>query len=724
MSDDEDETHCPLCVEEMDLSDRNFLPCPCGYRVCMWCWHHIRENLNGLCPACRTPYNEDPHAFSAVDRQEIVRKNRERRKKEKEEKKGSERVVIGAGGVGTLSAAVGGSVAPGKGPTGASSAASSVIDRRHLHNYRVVQRNLVYVIGIPSTNGSEDMLRKPEFFGQYGKIGKIVIHRNNHSNTATVSAYVTFVHKEDAKAAIQALDGYWLDQHLLRASFGTTKYCNNFIRGVPCSNPECVYLHDFGDDDDRFTKEEIQAGHSKIPPTPGKDQSIVTGNGGPSGTGKRPAGESVLPPPVFIQDNASSSSASSSTSGNTDSNGASTTTKTATAAATTIDRPAAVSRSGTATWGNVAASAGGEAGGGGGGGDGMNAAERLRSSSKNNSSSNLATAVTTGGAASTTDRKVSAGKSTSSASSSTTTTTKSNRHTSDHTTGNSGTNGAEQESQKHTTITSSAIDGKQNGEEGSAGAKHSNGETIKSQKQNDDKVSHSSSSSSSSSVAPPPPPATVPKEKVHGINGVDKSINGGAYNGITVCAVFPVPASSLSWTVWAMVVNNDSNSSNTSTSKNNTYSGDLSADPYDRLVLPFSDLLDLTLPPVDALGGFASVAAASNSNNKNDNKPTNAGLTASASTTTAAGVWPRPPEYYRQGLQGQGKAVTRANNNNNITNNTEKRSTSAATTAAPPGNVTTATSGTTTTSSNTSAGITALKQLFPGVKMSVSGASK
>lgn len=33
MSDDEDETHCPLCVEEMDLSDQNFLPCPCGYRV-------------------------------------------------------------------------------------------------------------------------------------------------------------------------------------------------------------------------------------------------------------------------------------------------------------------------------------------------------------------------------------------------------------------------------------------------------------------------------------------------------------------------------------------------------------------------------------------------------------------------------------------------------------------------------------------------------------------
>lgn len=29
----EDSNTCPLCEEEMDLSDRNFLPCPCGYRV-------------------------------------------------------------------------------------------------------------------------------------------------------------------------------------------------------------------------------------------------------------------------------------------------------------------------------------------------------------------------------------------------------------------------------------------------------------------------------------------------------------------------------------------------------------------------------------------------------------------------------------------------------------------------------------------------------------------
>ena len=57
--DDGDYT-CPLCVEEFDIQDRNFKPCPCGYQVCPFCWNHIRNNLNGLCPACRRPYSDQP----------------------------------------------------------------------------------------------------------------------------------------------------------------------------------------------------------------------------------------------------------------------------------------------------------------------------------------------------------------------------------------------------------------------------------------------------------------------------------------------------------------------------------------------------------------------------------------------------------------------------------------------------------------------------------------
>ena len=174
---------------------------------------------------------------NCISQRRIIRKNKERKLKERNDKKVTDRP---------------GPVAP----TSGSSVA--IVDRRQLHNYRVVQRNLIYIVGIPLGMANEELLRKSEYLGQYGKIGKVVVHRNHTATQTTVSAYVTFVYKEDAKAAIQSLEGYWVDGHLIRASFGTTKYCNNFIRGVPCNNPDCVYLHELGDDEDRFTKEEIQ----------------------------------------------------------------------------------------------------------------------------------------------------------------------------------------------------------------------------------------------------------------------------------------------------------------------------------------------------------------------------------------------------------------------------------------------------------------------------------
>ena len=52
----------------------------------MWCWHRIRESESGLCPACRTPYGDDPHEFSAVDMEEVVKANKEKAAAEKRER--------------------------------------------------------------------------------------------------------------------------------------------------------------------------------------------------------------------------------------------------------------------------------------------------------------------------------------------------------------------------------------------------------------------------------------------------------------------------------------------------------------------------------------------------------------------------------------------------------------------------------------------------------------
>lgn len=159
----QEDLDCPLCLEEIDLSDANFKPCPCGYQVrfcspwcrsgaahfankgaillilftpfighildhqmrcplwcryswykltyqfhmliaitllpfifcltygmaftaflfvclifcntlqiCRFCWHHIKQNLNGRCPACRRKYSDNTVEFKAMSQDEWV----------------------------------------------------------------------------------------------------------------------------------------------------------------------------------------------------------------------------------------------------------------------------------------------------------------------------------------------------------------------------------------------------------------------------------------------------------------------------------------------------------------------------------------------------------------------------------------------------------------------------------------------------------------------------
>ena len=60
LSDDEEDL-CPLCIEPLDVTDKNFKPCPCGYQICQFCYNNIRQNpeLNGRCPGCRRIYDDD-----------------------------------------------------------------------------------------------------------------------------------------------------------------------------------------------------------------------------------------------------------------------------------------------------------------------------------------------------------------------------------------------------------------------------------------------------------------------------------------------------------------------------------------------------------------------------------------------------------------------------------------------------------------------------------------
>ncbi len=85
-------------------------------------------------------------------------------------------------------------------------------NRKHLAGLRVVQKNLVYVVGLNPRIREEDLLhtlRGPQYFGQYGKIIKIVVSKSKDSShgSQSLGVHVTFARKEDAEKCIAAVDG-------------------------------------------------------------------------------------------------------------------------------------------------------------------------------------------------------------------------------------------------------------------------------------------------------------------------------------------------------------------------------------------------------------------------------------------------------------------------------------------------------------------------------------
>lgn len=50
--------------------------------------------------------------------------------------------------------------------------------RKHLASVRVVQRNLVFVVGLPPRLADPEILKRHEYFGKFGKIHKVVINQS------------------------------------------------------------------------------------------------------------------------------------------------------------------------------------------------------------------------------------------------------------------------------------------------------------------------------------------------------------------------------------------------------------------------------------------------------------------------------------------------------------------------------------------------------------------
>ncbi|KAJ4309349.1 transcriptional repressor general negative regulator of transcription subunit 4 [Fusarium piperis] len=269
---EEEEDTCPLCIEEFDLSDRNFRPCPCGYQVCQFCFNNIKNNMNGLCPACRRPYDEKTIQWKVVTQEEVaefranIQKNQKKRAQEQRQKEVQKREA-------------------------------EKENRKNLIGVRVVQKNLVYITGLAPTVREDELLktlRKPEFFGQYGNIQKISISNRKSSDGQhqSLGIYVTFERPEEATRCIQAVHGSQNGDRILKAQHGTTKYCSAWLKNEKCGNPGCMFLHEQGDEEDSYSRQDLSSMNSihTQRPLPG---------GGSSRSASRQQAPQPTPPPVI-----------------------------------------------------------------------------------------------------------------------------------------------------------------------------------------------------------------------------------------------------------------------------------------------------------------------------------------------------------------------------------------------------------------------------------------
>ncbi|RAL37450.1 hypothetical protein DM860_000144 [Cuscuta australis] len=260
---DQGEKTCPLCAEEMDLTDQQLKPCKCGYEICVWCWHHImdmaeKDESEGRCPACRTPYNKEKIVGTAPNREKIVAEMSFEKKMKSHKGK-----------------------------------SKTLESRKQLCSVRVIQRNLVYIVGLPLNLADEDILQHKEYFGQYGKVLKVSISRTAAGSIQqfpnnTCSVYITYSKEDEAVRCIQSVHGFFLDGRPLKACYGTTKYCHAWLRNAPCTNPDCLYLHEIGSEEDSFSKDEIISAYTR-----NRVQQIT----GVSNTAQRRSG-TILPPPA------------------------------------------------------------------------------------------------------------------------------------------------------------------------------------------------------------------------------------------------------------------------------------------------------------------------------------------------------------------------------------------------------------------------------------------
>ncbi|KAA3471766.1 CCR4-NOT transcription complex subunit 4 [Gossypium australe] len=201
------------------------------WQICVWCWHHImdmaeKDNTEGRCPACRSVYDKDKIVGMAANCERL-----------------------------------------------SSSPLFILIKDVALVNCHCLTCKVFPL---------KQLLQQLEYFGQYGKVLKVSMSRTaagviQQFPNNTCSVYITYSKEEEAIRCIQSVHGFVLEGRPL-------KYENR--HALPCNNPDCLYLHEIGPQEDSFTKDEIISAYTRVQQITGATNNM-----------QRRAGN-TLPPPV------------------------------------------------------------------------------------------------------------------------------------------------------------------------------------------------------------------------------------------------------------------------------------------------------------------------------------------------------------------------------------------------------------------------------------------
>ena len=118
-----------------------------------------------------------------------------------------------------------------------------------LKKLRIIQTNKIHVQG---SLININTLKTKRYFGQYGTIKDITLSIKIDDNKKdSFSVYITYKNKIEAACVILCTDSIFFFKKIIRAFFGTTKYCKYFLNKQKCANPEkCEFLHRLAPNED------------------------------------------------------------------------------------------------------------------------------------------------------------------------------------------------------------------------------------------------------------------------------------------------------------------------------------------------------------------------------------------------------------------------------------------------------------------------------------------